>query len=85
MRDIWIEESDGSEKPINGEIIYATSDLDEICEKYDISNKKEVDINNNTLRDLIELEGFARQMKIEDNKILHIDYYVDYKDVEIKG
>jgi hypothetical protein len=24
-------------------------------------------------------------MKIEDNKILHIDYYVDYKDVEIKG
>lgn len=83
LRNVWILYLDGDDRTIDDEIIYATTSLDEICEKFDISNRDSVDVNKNELRDLVEIEGMNKKIRTDDIEI-HITYYIDYKTVKVE-
>ena len=83
VRNTWILYLDGEDRTIDDEIIYATTSLDEICEKFDISDRDRVDVNKNKLRDLVEIEGMNKKIRADDVEV-HITYYIDYKTVNVE-
>lgn len=86
MRNVCINYNnlEGDFRDIDSEIIYATTDVDELCEQFNIADKQAV--VNNELHDLIELEGFEKDLRItdvEDNVHIKVFYYVDYREVDL--
>ena len=84
MRSIGIETNDGDYECISEQVIYLTSSLEELVEKYDIgfvNHVKELKEG-----DFYRLEGFNRNVKLKDETEdnMTIEYSVIKKELDIK-
>ena len=82
VRNIWIRYEGSYGTDLDFEVMYATTDLKKLCEKYNLSNeeREEVDIKNNSLKDIVSLERLSQTINIGNSEIF-IEVYVDYKNI----
>lgn len=82
MRHIWVRYEERYGTDLDDEVMYATTDLNKLCKKYNLSDeeRKAVDIKNNSLKDIVSLERLQQIVNIGNSEIF-IDVYVDYKNI----
>ena len=84
LRSIGIEEFDGDYRCLEEKTVYVTSDIYQICDECDISDKSKIE--ELKIGDLFRLEGMNRKMKtlqyFEKNDIV-VEYYIMKKNIKI--